>query len=225
MKPSKLVAEAKLPDGSLLSLREHDGHHTLRVDGELLMTTRATASETAMADSALAGPALGKSRKILIGGLGFGYTLRRVLELSTPETKVVVAELIPQVVEWNRQHLQALHGPQLDDPRVEVVLGDVRALLEREGRMAWDAILLDTDNGASAMVDRRNKQLYSDDGLKAVHKALKPGGRAVYWSATRDEEFQARLREVGFLVEASGVKAWADAKRASHTLYVADRKR
>lgn len=225
MKPAKLIAEAVLPDRSVLSLREHDGHHVIRVDGEMLMTTRATLSETTMAELAAAGPGVGRLRRVLVGGLGFGFTLKRVLELGTPQTRVVVAELLPQVVEWNRTHLRAVNGALLDDPRVEVVLEDVRSVLEREGKAAWDAILLDVDNGPTAMVDRRNKRLYAEDGLEAVLRALKPGGRAVYWSAVRDDEFRARLQDAGFAVEAVGAKAYAEAKRASHTLYCCDRVR
>lgn len=225
MKPAKLLAEAVLPDRSVLSLREHDGHHVIRVDGEMLMTTRATLSETTMAELAAEGPGVGKLRRVLVGGLGFGFTLKRVLELGVPQSRVVVAELLPQVVEWNRTHLRGVNGALLDDPRVEIVLEDVRSVLEREGKAAWDAILLDVDNGPTAMVDRRNKRLYTEEGLEAVLRALKPGGRAVYWSAVRDEEFLGRLQDAGFAVQTVGAKAYPEAKRASHTLYCCDRRR
>ncbi|MBL8862590.1 MAG: spermine synthase [Planctomycetes bacterium] len=222
MKPTVVLAEAMLPNRQKLSLRRHDGHYHIRVGGELLMSTTATASEAQMAELAHAAFGAGAGQRVLIGGFGFGFTLRRMLELVGPDVHVQVAELLPQIVEWNRVHLASVNGQLLDDPRVEVLLGDVFAVLGSAAPASYDAVLLDVDNGPEALVDARNERLYADVGLAALSRALKPGGRAVFWSAGTDDRFLRRLKRAGFQAEALWAKAYPQAQVKTHTLFVAD---
>jgi spermidine synthase len=222
MKPSVILAEATTPDGSTLSLRRRDGHYHLRVAGHGLVSTTATSSETRLAD--LACEQLGKApgARVLIGGLGMWFTLRRVLELVHTEMKVQVVELLPEVVDWNRRHLQAVNGGLVDDARVEILIDDVFAVLARAGAGDYDAVILDVDNGPAALVDPRNTRLYADRGLRVLSRALRRGGRAVFWSASADRSFMTRLGAAGFRATAVDSKAYAKAKRSTRTLIVAD---
>lgn len=223
MKPTTTLAEARTPDGSRLALRHHDGHYGVFVDGDLLMSTRAWFSEAEMAELGCAGSRAGAPRRVLIGGLGFGFTLRRVLELVGPDAVVEVAELLPVMVEWNREHLSGVNGRLLDDPRVVVTLGDVYALLGKAPPGHYDVVLLDVDNGPVAMVDAGNKRIYSDEGLRVLSRALSASGRAVFWSGSTDREFMRRLIHAGFRARSIPAKAYPKAVRETHTLFVADR--
>ena len=222
MKPTTTLAEARTPDGARLFLEAHDGHFNMSVEGELLMSTRAWRSEAEMAELGCAGFVGGAARRVLIGGLGFGFTLRRVLELVAPDVQVEVAELLPIMVEWNREHLVSVNGGLLDDPRVAVTLGDVYAVLGGSPPARYDAVLLDVDNGPVAMVDRGNRRIYSDVGLRTLSRALTVGGRAVFWSASTNHGFMRRLTDAGFLARAVPAKAYPQAVRETHTLFVAD---
>jgi spermidine synthase len=237
MKSSVVLAECTTPGGARLSLHEHDGHHSLRVGGRELMSSRASASEERMAELACEKLGMKADRavgSILIGGLGLGFTLKRVLDLVDSKAKVRVVELIPEVVAWNREHLRAVHvghvghgghgghGGQLDDPRVEVLVDDVLAVLARAKARSYDAVLLDVDNGPDAFVDGRNRALYDSPGLHVLSRALRAGGRAVFWSALPDPAFLQRLTRAGFRAEAIGAVAYAQAKRETRTLFVAD---
>ncbi|MCU0795031.1 MAG: spermine synthase [Akkermansiaceae bacterium] len=219
MKVTTTLAECTTPDGSVMLLQEHDGQHFLKIDGVTLMSTTATASELMMAE-------IGCERTpgtVLIGGLGFGFTLRRVLEKSTKHTKVVVVELLPQVIEWNRSHLQGVNGSCLADPRVEIIEGDVGEALSKASGGAFDAVLLDVDNGVEALVNGGNKRLYGRSGLRRVKEALSPRGRVVFWSAHRDKVFARELEKHFRRVECVAAKSYPQAKKFSHTLFVADR--
>lgn len=222
MKPSVVLAEAFLADGTKLSLRRHDGHYHIRVGSELLMSTTATASEAQMAELAQQALGVGVGKTVLIGGFGFGFTLRRLLELVGPRVKVQVAELLPQIVAWNREHLQSVNGRLLDDPRVEILLEDVFAVLSRAQPRSYDAVLLDVDNGPDALVDPLNARIYADPGLKILARALRKGGRAVFWSGRSDDSFLKRLRNAGFRADEIGAKAYPQARVKTHTLFVAD---
>lgn len=220
MKPSVVLAEALLPDHTKLSLRRHDGHYHLRVGGELLMSTTATASEARMAE--LAHQKVGNGGRVLIGGLGFGFTLRRVLELFGVDVRVQVAELLPEIISWNRAHLSEVNGRLLDDPRVEILLEDVFSVLSRAAPRSYDAVMLDVDNGPEALVDPRNRRIYEDRGLARLARAMRKGGRAVFWSGVRDHGFLERLVRAGFDAQAIGAKAYPQAQRLTHTLFIAD---
>jgi spermidine synthase len=219
MKVTTTLASCRTPDGALMVLQEHDGQHYLKIGGVPLMSTTASYSEQQMAELACA--SLPAKPRVLIGGLGFGFTLRRVLELSPPDAVVDVAELLPEVVAWNREFLQSVNGRLLDDPRVEVHLGDVHELLD--GRHRYHAILLDVDNSPDPLVQQGNARLYNRGGLVRIKAALHPKGRVVFWSANRDKHFAESLGRVFKQVECVGAKAYPQAKKITHTLFVADR--
>jgi spermidine synthase len=211
------LATATTPEGKVLLLQEHDGEHYLKVDGVQLMSTRAASSEAMMADLACVRPC----GRVLIGGLGFGFTLRRVLELVSDDAKVEVAELLAVIVEWNREHLGRVNGGLLDDPRAEVHVDDVFHRID--GGTRYDAILMDVDNSPDPLVQRGNARVYSRRGLQRVKAALSPRGRVVFWSANRDKAFARELEKVFGNVESIPAKAYPKAKRFTHTLFVADR--
>jgi spermidine synthase len=223
MKPTIKLAETTTPDGARLSLHEHDGSFCVRVNGQTLMDSRVATSERQIGELATAGfPRFGKSR-VLIGGLGLGFTLRSALDGVGPHGDVEVAELLPAIVTWNRTFLRDLNGKLVDDKRVQIRTGDVAKLIATAGAARYDAIILDTDNGPTAMVQRGNARLYDDAGLAKLFTALKPKGRAVVWSASHDRAYAARLTKAGFAVEVVAAKVHATAKRPAYTLYVADK--
>jgi spermidine synthase len=222
VKPSVTLAETRLSGGSTLSLCTRDGHYFLRVAGRELMGTVAANSEMRLAELACEKVGTARGTKVLIGGLGFGFTLRRVLELVRPDVRVQVAELLPEVVAWNREYLQSVNGSLVDDPRVEILIDDVLAVLAAANARQYDAVLFDIDNGPAAIVAATNARLYAAPGLTVLSRALRVGGRAVFWSASTDRAFLKRLTRAGFLATAVGAKAYPHAKRDTHTLFIAD---
>ena len=222
MKPHLKLAETLTPDGARLSLHSHDGNFCIRVNGQELMHSAAAASELQLGELAVEGFAARPAR-ILIGGLGLGFTLKAVLAKSGPDVTVEVAELFPTVVEWNRTFLKDLNGACLADPRVKVLVEDVGHVLSRAGSVAYDAIILDIDNGPTAMVQANNAGHYRAQGIQRFFAALKPGGRAAIWSAKADHAFEGRLRKAGFAVKAVPAKLYASAKRHTYTIYLADK--
>ena len=224
MKPVTLLATARTPEGAELTLHAHDTHFYLRVNRQPLMGTHASESEKVLARLACARSHAPAKARVLIGGLGFGFTLRQVLEIVGAEACVHVAELLPEVVAWNREFLGSVNGLLLDDTRVEVFVEDVFQVISRAPAGHYDAILLDVDNGPVAMVQDGNARLYQTQGFAVITQALKPGGRVVFWSASTDHAFAKRLAKAGFKVETVAAKAYPQAKRSTHTLFVADRK-
>lgn len=160
--------------------------------------------------------------KILIGGLGMGYTLSAALEQSAPDTCITVSELIPAVVKWNREHLGHLAGMPLDDPRVSVREEDVAKTI-RKKKSAWDAILLDVDNGPEGLTMKANDRLYSTTGLKAAFQALRPGGVLAVWSSKADEAFTRRLKQCGFSAQTLTVRARKPGKGSRHVIWLAEK--
>jgi len=223
MKPFLQLAQACTPDGAELTLHAHDVHFYLRVNRQPLMGTNASESEKILAQLACEGLRGKPGVRVLIGGLGFGFTLRRVLELVGNDAHIEVAELLPQVVAWNREFLSAVNGLLLEDKRVQVVVEDVFQVIARAPAGHFDAILLDVDNGPIAMVQDGNARLYQAQGFAAITQALKPGGRVTFWSASTDHAFAKRLGKAGFKVATVAAKAYAQAKRCAHTIFVADR--
>lgn len=225
MKPHTKLAEAIAPDGLRLTLHRHNRSYCIRIHGQTLMDSSATASETLLGELAVKRPLATPENapRILIGGLGLGFTLRRVLEGIGPNGRVLVSELIPAVVDWNHTHLRGLNGALLDDPRVEVVQADVGEIIRRSPAGNYDVVLLDVDNGPVAMVQRENRELYSRDGIGRLATTLRPGGRAAIWSASRHDVFADRLAACGFAVEAVPARVHATARRAAHVIYVADK--
>ncbi len=223
MKPNRMLAETTTPDGARLILQEHDGSFAIRHNGRELMHSRASASELQLGELAVERIEKSAAVRVLVGGLGLGFTLKRVLEKVGPGAVVDVAELMPEVVDWNRTHLLGLNGACLTDPRVNVIVDDVAKVLQRAERASYDAVMLDVDNGPVAMVQAGNAQLYAEGGLRMIMMRLKPGGRVVFWSAGPDAAFKERLKKMGFAVEIVSAKVYATAKRASYVLFVADK--
>ncbi|MEJ6828774.1 MAG: spermine synthase [Akkermansiaceae bacterium] len=222
MKPTTNLATATTPDGASLMLQEHDGEFFLKVGGIPLMSTTACSSEQTMSELACAN--VGPAPTVLIGGLGFGFTLRRVLELVGNDATVEVAELLPIIVQWNREFLQTINGLLLDDPRTVVREEDVFDIIRKGGPAHYDAILLDVDNSPDPLVDEGNSRLYDRRGVALIAKSLKPGGRIVFWSAHPDKAFAKSLQRDFKNVQAIPAKAYPKAKRFTHTLFVGDRK-
>lgn len=222
MKPFINLAQAVTPEGAELSLHGHDSHFYLRVNRQPLMGTNASESEKVMADLACEKLRGLTGGEVLIGGLGFGFTLRRVLETVGPSAVVTVAELLPEIVAWNREFLGDVNGRMVDDSRVRIVIEDVLQTLAQAPAGKFDAILLDVDNGPVAMVKDGNERLYQAEGLAAIKRVLKPGGRVVFWSASTDRAFAKRLSKAGYTVKVVAAKAYVQAKRATHTLFVGD---
>ena len=223
MKPHHNLAETRTPDGARLSLHEHDGSFCIRLNGQDLMHSVTSTSEILLGELAEAHLSRNGPVRVLIGGLGLGYTLKAVLAKAKPQVVVEVAELMPEVVEWNRTFMAGLNGRLLDDPRVVVRLGDVVEVIARARPGTYDALLLDVDNGPVPMVREGNVRLYGDRGLQALKAALKPGGRLAIWSAAPDRTFEARLRVSGFVASAVPARVHATAKRSAYMIYVGDK--
>ena len=219
MKPERKLAETTLPSGARLMLHEHDGSYAIRLNGQTLMLSAQSASELLLGELAVAGPA----DCVLVGGLGLGFSLRSVLAKTGPTAKIHVAELIPQIVDWNREFLTGINGKLVDDPRVTIFPDDVWNVLVHANRARYDALLLDIDNGPTAMVQQPNARLYKSSGIQLLLAALKPGGRAAIWSAVEDHAFADRLVLAGFRVEGKAHKLYEKAKRNGCVIYVADK--
>lgn len=206
MKPWIVLDRAPIPGGGELTLSQRARDFAIRVGRDELMSSMAHGSEDALAHVAFAHLGARPPRLVLIGGLGMGFTLAAALRDADPDDHVTVAELMPAVVEWNRGPLAHLAGHPLSDPRVAVHTGDVAALL-RSRRAAYDLILLDVDNGPSALTTSANHWLYGSAGLSATFAALRPGGVLAIWSAGHDHAFTKRLRATGFQVELAEARA------------------
>lgn len=220
MKPTILLAETTTPDGARLMLHAHDGHFRISLNGEELMHSFTTSSEREMGRRIAARQSGNPEPRFLIGGLGLGFTLQAVIEQLPPRGRVEVAELMPEVVQWNRQFLRDLNGRLLDDPRVHIHTGDVADLLATPNR--YDGILLDVDNGPVPMVATGNRHLYDRPGLRRIRSCLRPGGMVAFWSARPDPAFEKRLRETGFRVDPIPARAYASARRQRYMLYYAE---
>lgn len=221
MKPQVQLAEARAPDGARLTLHAHDGHFVVRVDGQALMHSALAESEERLGELVAVGAEGKKGARVLVGGLGLGFTLRKALAGLRGDAKVEVSELLPEVVEWNRTFLRDLNGASLTDPRVTVRLGDVGAAI---GRAKWDVIALDVDNGPAAMVRVGNASLYSLRGVQRLFAALRPGGSLLVWSAGPDRGFERRLAAAGFTgVRADSAKSSARSRSRGYVIFVAER--
>ncbi|MGA2225882.1 MAG: hypothetical protein ABSH41_15725 [Syntrophobacteraceae bacterium] len=215
------VAQAS-GDERELRLYRRDEEFSIRAGNRELMNSRVHGSEDALGELACARIADCPRPRVLIGGLGMGYTLRAALHGLSAQGKVIVAELIPEVVVWNRGPLGELAGHPLRDDRVTVREADVAGIL-REEQGAYDAILLDVDNGPKGLTRKGNDWLYSQGGLSVAFAALRPGGVLAVWSAGPDQAFSDRLRKVGFKVEEVRVRARDARAGARHTIWIAVR--
>lgn len=218
MRTFDTLDRATTPDGRSLTLHHRDGDFYIYLDGEELMSTRATGSEEMLAELGCRELAAADRPRVLIGGLGLGYTLRAALDLLPARAQVTVAEILPAVVDWNRSLLSSVHQQSLVDARVEIRTGDVWALLDGNG--SFDAILLDVDNGPSAWCLESNDRLYSRPGLQQIHRSLASGGVLAIWSAYADDTFVKRLKKSGFSVQVERARA-RGRKGARHTIFLA----
>jgi spermidine synthase len=202
----KLIDTAQIPgNAGELRLHQRDDEFSISiVGGGVLMNTQAHGSEDALAELACSKIARRPQPRVLIGGLGMGFTLAAALRHLGPDAEVVVAELVPAVVEWNRGPLGEHAGNPLQDERARVRVGDVAKILKSE-RQAYDAIMLDVDNGPEGFTRKKNDWLYTVDGLTAAYTALRPRGQLAVWSAGPDRNFTERMHKVGFKVQQSRV--------------------
>ncbi|HLH88893.1 MAG TPA: spermidine synthase [Xanthobacteraceae bacterium] len=222
MIPWSLLDTAQMPDGGgELRLWQRGGEFSIRLGRYELMNSRLSGSEEALARLACDKMRSRARPQILIGGLGMGFTLRAALAALGPDARVVVAELVPAVVGWARGPMRDIFATSLTDPRAEIRETDVGRLI-RSAPSAYDAILLDVDNGPAALTRKANDSLYDVDGLRAARAALRPGGVLAVWSSAPDANFSRRLRKSGFDVEE--VTARANASRgARHVIWIATR--
>lgn len=223
MTPWVLLEQAQVPgNGGELRLYRRNDEFSIRIAGRVeLMNSRVHGSEDALAEHTCARLAGCPQPRLLIGGLGMGFTLAAALRHLGDQAQVVVAELVPAVVAWNRGALGEPAGHPLRDPRVTVRETDVGRLLVA-GEQAYDAILLDVDNGPEGLTRKENDWLYGVDGLNAAYAALRPGGVLAVWSAGPAREFAQRLRKVGLEVEEVRVRAHGS-KGARHIIWFATR--
>ena len=223
MIPWKVLDTAPIPGNTAkLELQQRGDEFSISiVPGGVLMNTRAHGSEDALAKLTCRKIATRPQARVLIGGLGMGFTLGAALKHLDADAEVVVAELVPAVVEWNRGPLGEHAGHPLNDERTTVVVGDVAKVLKAT-RQAYDAILLDVDNGPEGLTSKKNDWLYTFDGLAVSYAALRPNGVLAVWSAAPDRNFTDRLRKLGFTVTQTRVRAHQN-KGDTHTIWFAER--
>jgi spermidine synthase len=218
MKAWTLLDQTRTPDGKAITLHEHDGAYAIRVDGSPLMTTRQHASEERLAELACAHVRTARAPRVLIGGLGFGFTLRAALAILPRNATILVAEIFAAVIAWNRNREYPLAWDAIGDPRATILNRDVGEVIG-ESRAAFDAILLDVDNGPAAMSTAGNERLYRYGGLLRTRAALRPGGCAAYWSAGSAPDFAKLMARAGFAVDVQHSRARGNAG-ARHTIFL-----
>lgn len=221
MKRFERLDAGTAPDGTVLTLFRHDRTYIIRVDGVELMSTRRHQSEEKVAELVCAPLRQTPGARVLIGGLGFGFTLEAALRSLASDARVVVAEIVGAVIDWNRNPDYHLAGATLSDERVDLRHDDVANVL-RSSVGGFDAIILDVDNGAAALTTAGNAQLYRDSGIRMAAAALRPNGRLAYWAAGSDAGFEASLRRAGLTVEVIRARAHATSG-GMHTLFVSRR--
>lgn len=218
MIPWTIVDRVAAPDGAEWALARRGDEWVVRVAGRVLMSSRQHGSEEALA--ALALDRVTRPRTVLVGGLGLGFTIRAALDRLPEDARLVVAELVPALAAWNRAHVGHLAGHPLDDPRVRLQHGDVLARIA-EAKGAYDAILLDVDNGPSALAQPANDRLYGSKGIRACRDALRAGGVLAVWSAGPDERYRERLDKAGLAPEVVPVPARSGtAKGVRHVVFL-----
>ena len=216
----ELLGTAQIPGGEDLRLERHDRDFIIMLGRGELMSSRMSGSEQALATLACARIAGRADTHVLIGGYGMGFTLRAALAALPARARVTVVELVPEIIDWACGPMTVLSAGCLDDPRVQVVEGDVAAAIAASPG-AFDAILLDVDNGPDGLVREANDAIYCEQGLRAAKAALRPGGVLAVWSAARDDAFARRLRRAGLSVEEVSVPARANGKGAKHIIWFA----
>lgn len=226
MKPYVQLAETRLDDGTHLSLHRHDDRLYLKYNGLELMSTSLIYSEQQLAELGCAHLLEGaKSRpscpRVLIGGLGMGFTLKRVLELVGSPAHVDVAELVPEIIEWNRTFLTEHNGPLMEDPRTHVKLADLYDCLPKGPDDRYDAILIDIDDTPEMLITEENSKLYTPSFLGRLRTSLRPGGCLAYWMGAPFPRLVKALMKEGFRVEETKTKPHERSKQLRHRIYVA----
>jgi spermidine synthase len=223
--PWIVLDRAQIPhQEQMMELARRGQEFVLRIGREELMSSRQHGSEDALADLACARLGPEPRARVLVGGLGMGFTLAAALRRLGPDARVVVAELVPAVVKWNRDVLGQVAGFPLNDARVTTHEGDVTELIRAESG-AWDAILLDVDNGPTALTKSTNAGLYGAAGIGRAFQALRPGGVLGVWSAGDDAAFTRRLEQSGFSVTVEPVRARGARGGRRHVVWIATRPR
>lgn len=220
MKARELLGSAVTDDGQAITLHHEGAGYVVRVGNEVLMSSRSHGSEQAMAAASLDGALRSPRPRVLVGGLGMGFTLRAVLDVLPKKADVVVAEIFPCVVEWNRGVLAPLSSDALADARVQLAVTDVMRVV-REPAGGFDAILLDVDNGPDAFTTAANRVLYGPTGLAALRAALRPGGVLSIWSASPSKAFEKALATARFAADVVSLAARQNSTRGGrHTLFL-----
>lgn len=222
MQPWERLATATAPDGEPLELRRRGSEYRIRAGRHELMSNDDESSSRALAELGCAHLAKGAAARVLVGGLGMGFTLRAALDLVGPRGVVEIAELVREVVAWNEGPLGPLAAHPLRDPRTELHVGDVRARI-RASTSTYDAILLDVDNGPISVAHAANDALYADRGIAEAWTALRPGGVLGVWSLSDDARYTARLERRGFAVEVHRVFGSRKGRGREHVIWIARR--
>ena len=222
----ELLGSARIPDTQKdLRLYKYPDKFSIVIPGRgELMNSRVHGSERALAELACKAMQGRSNTRLLVGGLGMGFTLAAALEQVGNDSEVVVAELVPEVVEWNRELMGEPSGHPLTDQRTTVFIGDVANLLRANAcgdGSCFDAIMMDVDNGPTAMIRSENNWLYTDEGLHITRQALRPGGVLAVWSAAPDQKFQTKMRRCNFKVEEYIVRPHRAGKGARHYIWLA----
>ena len=222
MIPWELLDSAQVPGGGELRLMRRGAEFSIKLGQNELMNSRLSGSEQALATLACERVQGCRKPRLLIGGLGMGFTLRAALSVLGADASIVVAELVPEVVAWARGPMAAVFGASLTDPRVDIREADVARLIRAE-RSAFDAILLDVDNGPEGLSREANDALYNKNGLASAHGALRPGGIFAVWSSGPDPRFTQRLTKAGFDVDEINTRANGKRGGARHVIWMATR--
>lgn len=220
MIPWVFLDKAQVPDGGELRLMRRGTEFSIKLGQNELMNSRLSGSEQALATLACRRIQSVERPRVLIGGLGMGFTLRAALAVLGPQAEVVVAELVPSVVAWARGPMAEIFGDSLTDPRVSVLETDVSALIRSE-RARFDAILLDVDNGPEGLTRESNNAIYNATGLGCARAALRPGGVLAVWSSGPDAKFTRRLKSSGFAVNEVPTRANGPRGGARHMIWIA----
>lgn len=220
LKPRTLIGTAQVPQGSMLRLFQRDDDFIIALEGNELMNSRMSGSEEALAVMSCERLMNRETPHLLIGGYGMGFTLRQALAEVGARARISLVELVPEIIDWARGPMAKLTAGCLDDPRVDLLAGDVaRVIGEATGR--YDAILLDVDNGPDGLTRAANDRIYSMAGLAVARRALRPGGVLAIWSAAPDAHFSRRLKSAGFDVEEVIVRARSNGKGPRHVIWFA----
>jgi spermidine synthase len=223
MIPWSQIDTARVPGAEVeLRLMRRGTEFSMMLGSNELMNSRLSGSEEALATLACKRIESTKNPHLLIGGLGMGFTLRAALAVLGPQARIVVAELVPAVIAWARGPMASVFGGCLDDPRVRICEADVADVIKSQSS-AFDAILLDVDNGPEGLIRKANDALYDMKGLRSVRNALRPGGVLAVWSSGPHPAFSKRLRDAGFDVNEVAVRATTKRSGARHLIWFAAR--